>query len=889
MALSAGTRLGHYEVIAPLGAGGMGEVYRARDTRLGRDVAIKVMPEHLAAQPELRARFEREARTASSLNHPNICTLHDIGREGETDFIVMELVEGESLAQRLVRGALPTAEALRIAIEISDALEKAHRAGIVHRDLKPGNIMLGKTGAKLMDFGLARATGLAPAPGSSALSHTPTATRGLTREGSIVGTFQYMAPEQLEGGEADARTDVWALGAVLYEMSTGAKAFAGSSQASLIAAILKDTPRPVSQVQPLAPPALDRLIQACLAKDPEQRVQTAHDVRLQLQWIAEGGSQAGVPAPVAARRRRNEGLAWAVAAIAGAVAIALGAWSVLRRPEPPRVLRFEIGAPAGASAIRWPQISPDGRLLTFLANDSAGVSAIWLRSLDAIEAHRLPGTEGAGRPFWSPDSRFLDYIAEGKLRKVPVSGGPPVVIAETPGGFDGTWGAGNVILYDGAAGDSIRGVPASGGNVRIYTTLDRKVGDSQHAWPSFLPDGHHFLYVASVGSSTSRGVIRVGDTGSGRTITLGQTDGRVQYVPQGFLVYTLDGNLLAQPFDAGRLATIGDPVPVGENIDMGNAAGYFSASPAGMLAYSSQRQSAQSQLQWFDRTGRPLGTVGAPGGFHDIAISPDGTRVLISITDRQKNTDDIWVRQVSNGITSRLTFDPAEDINPIWSPDGQSIAWASNSVNGTFRTRIRLASGAGEMDSLRTGIAYHEGPVSWSRDGRSILVRALTPTTSWDIERVPLPPGQKMTPVVSTPFVDTFAEESPDGRWLAYQTNESGRNEVYVVPMSGGSGKWQVSSSGGISPHWRADGRELFYRSPGDQTIYSVPINAGASFESGTPVRLFQVPVVESNYNGWRWQPTRDGQRFLVNTPLQGPERQSFTVVTNWTQELKRR
>src|SRR6266571_2250103 len=663
MPLAANTRLGPYEILTPLGAGGMGEVYRARDTRLGRDVAIKVLPQHLTSSPEVRARFEREARTVSSLNHPHICTLHDIGREGDTDYLVMELVEGETLADRLAAGPLPALEALRIGIEIADALDKAHRAGIVHRDLKPGNIMLAKSGAKLMDFGLARAAGLAAAAGP--LTQSPTMTRPLTAEGSIVGTFQYMAPEQLDAGEADARADLWALGAVLYEMATGQKAFTGHSQASLIASILKEEPRPLSQLQPLAPPALDRLIRACLAKDPDQRIQTAHDLKLQLQWILEGGSQAGIPAPVAARRRQRESLAWAIAAVAGLVVLGPGAWRVAHRPAPPRVLRFEVGSPAHVEALGWPRLSPDGQMLAFLGTDSSGTQQIWVRPLDALEAHPLPGTEGAGRPFWSPDSRFLGYITEGKLRKVPVAGGPPVTLADTPGGYDGTWGSGNIILFDGAGTDSIRGVPASGGTMRGFTRIDHAGGEAFHAWPYFLPDGRHFLYVSYRGASPDQGTITVGTVGSNQTRKLGDTDGRVEWSPPGYLVFTREGTLMAQPFDARALKTTGDPVPVGENITMGNASGFFSVSAAGLLAYRSERGREQSQLVWFDRSGKSLGEAGPPAEYRDIALSPDGTRIAASIVDPQKGREDLWVRQLARGVIFFFKQKTAYEINPV--------------------------------------------------------------------------------------------------------------------------------------------------------------------------------------------------------------------------------
>jgi Tol biopolymer transport system component len=883
--LNPGAKLGPYEIVAPLGAGGMGEVYRARDTRLGRDVAIKVLSEHLSAAPDLRARFEREARTISSLNHPHICTLHDIGREGDTDYLVMELVEGETLADRLAKGPLPTPDVLRIGIEVADALDRAHRAGIVHRDLKPGNVMLAKSGAKLMDFGLARASVIAAAPGST--SRSPTMTRPLTAEGSIVGTFQYMAPEQLEGAEADARSDLWALGVLLYEMATGKKAYSGHSQASLIASILKDEPPPVSQVMPLAPPALDRLIRACLAKDPEQRIQTAHDVKLQLSWIAEGGSQAGTPAPVAARRRHREALAWSMAVLLLVVAAGLAALLVARRPPEPRVLRFVVSAPPAVTGLDWPRLSPDGKMLAFLASDSTGTQWIWVRPLDALEAHSLPGTEGAGRPFWSPDSRFLAYISEGKLRKVPVGGGPPVTLADTPGGYDGTWGTKDLILFDGTAADSIRGVPAGGGSVRAYTRFARASGEGQQGWPYFLPDGNLFLYVSYRGAALTDGVITLATVDSDETRELGGTDGRVEYVREGYLVFTRQGTLMAQRFDAKALEVIGDPVPVGENITMGTAAGYFSVSDAGMLAYRSQRSREQSRLSWFDRSGRPLGNEGPPGEYRDIALSPDGGTVAMSIVDPQKRRDDVWVRQLSRGVTSRLTFDDGDEINPVWSPDGMRIAYASDR-SGSFRPYSRLASGVGVDDSLAAAGTGACGPTDWSRDGRTIVMRAQSGATGWDVWLDSVPPGAKPAAFASSPFNEQWGRLSPDGRWVAYQSNESGRPEIYVQAASGVGGKWQVSTAGGAQPQWRADGREIYYRAP-DQTITAVSVTAGESFVAGTPVPLFKAPTVESTYTGVRWLPTADGQRFLVNVPVRGPEAAHFTVVTSWTTELTRR
>ncbi|MEK7329965.1 MAG: hypothetical protein AAB113_04110, partial [Candidatus Eisenbacteria bacterium] len=567
-------------------------------------------------------------------------------------------------------------------------------------------------------------------------------------------------------------------------------------------------------------------------------------------------------------------------------ALALAAQSVLRRPAPPAVLRFQVDAPSNAATLGWPRLSPDGTMLAFLASDSSGVQRVWVRPLAALEARSLPGTEGAGRPFWSPDSRFLAYIAEGKLRKVPIAGGPPVTLADTPGGWDGSWGTGDLILFDGGPTDSIRGVPASGGTVRGFTRFDRAADESQQGWPFFLPDGKHFLYVSSRGAAVSQGTITIGTVDSDETRTLGETDGRVEYVPQGYLVFTREGTLMAQPFDARALKTTGDPVPVGENITMGNAAGFFSVCATGVLAYRSERGREQSQLRWFDRGGKPLGDAGPAAEYRDIALSPDGTRLALTIVDAQKGREDIWVRHLARGVTSRLTFDDGNELNPVWSPDGERVAYASDRA-GPFRVYIRLASGVGGEDSIASAASGNNGPTAWSRDGQTLAVRVLG-SNAWDTWLVPLSPGGKPVQFVATPFSDQWARFSPDGRWLAYQSSQSGRNEIYVQAASGAGGKWQISTAGGTQPWWRSDGREIFYRAL-DQTITAVPVTAGETFEAGTPSPLFRAPIVETTITGSRWLPTEDGQRFLVNMPLRGPERARFTVVTNWTADLSRK
>ena len=885
--LAAGTRLGPYEIVAPLGAGGMGEVYRARDTRLGREVAVKVLPPALTPSPEARARFEREAKAVSSLNHPHICTLFDVGREGETDYLVMELIEGETLAERLAKGALPGADVLRLGSQIADALDRAHRAGVVHRDLKPANVMLTRSGAKLMDFGLARATGLA-GPGSgatiAALTTSPTMAQPLTAEGSLVGTFQYMSPEQLEGREADARSDLWALGCVLYEMATGRRAFEGKSQASLIAAILERQPPPPSQIAPLVAPGLDRVIQQCLAKDPEERIQTAHDVRLQVQWVAEGGSQAGVPATVSSRRRGRERAAWAAAGALAVVVLALGTALVLGRAPEPRVVRFDVRPPAAVTDISWPRLSPDGRMLAFIGTDSTGRRRLWIRPLDAVEAHPLADMAGVSRPFWSPDSRFLGFITEGKLRKVSVAGGPAVTICDAPGGYDGSWGTGGWILFDGSAADSIRGVPASGGRPKPFTRIDRAHGETQHGWPSFLPDGKHFVFVA-YGGGPSGGTIRFGVVGSTASTSLGPTDGRVEYTTPGYLVYVNAGTLVAQRFDAGAGRTKGDPVPVGEDVTMGAESGDFSVSGAGVLAYRSQGAQERSLLQWMSRDGRVLGEAGAPGVYEDVALSPDGSRLAVSLVGDQPQTRDIWIRDLARGVSSRLTFDASDDIWPVWSPDGMRVAYCDNR-DGEFRCFAKPANGVGAEDSLAHVRGGQDGPTDWSA-AANVILTARFGADGWDIWAQSADGKGAPHPVIQTPFNERSAKLSPDGRWMAYSSNESGRSEVYVVPYPGPGGKWQVSTAGGIYPQWRGDGKELFFQAP-DQTLMSDSVTTGAAFEVGVPAPLFRMRLRDSQFTGYRWAPARDGQRFLVDTPGAGASAGRFVVASEWTSELKR-
>ncbi|HEY7369861.1 MAG TPA: protein kinase, partial [Thermoanaerobaculia bacterium] len=587
----------------------------------------------------------------SALTHAHICTLYDVGREGGVDYLVMELLEGETLSNRLLKGPLSMDQALAYGIQICDALEKAHRQGIVHRDLKPGNIMLTKSGVKLLDFGLAK---LAP-PGSgvhSDSSHLATEAQAsipLTERGTILGTYQYMSPEQLEGGEADARSDIFALGAILYEMATGRKAFSGKSQASLIGSILRDDPTSVSEVAPMIPPAFSRVIRTCLAKDPDDRFQTAHDVRLQLQWVAEGGSQAGLPAPVAARRKSREKLAWAVAGAAILAAGLLAFGFVRRAPAPPRMLRFEIPVPEDVTAVDAPRLSPDGKIVAFNATDKSGKIQVWLRPLNALEARPLAGTEGTTRPFWSPDSQFLGFFAEGKLKKIDISGGPPQKICDAPTGADGTWSPEGVILYDGTGADPIFRVSASGGTPTVAAKQEASRKETSVGWPEFLPDGRHFLYLAT-GQRPEDNAYRIGVLDSTETVLLGPAQTLVTYAPPGYLLFARDRTLVAQPFDWKSRKTKGEPKPLAEQIGTDSVGlARFSVSRDGVLAYRTGESG--SRLLWMNRAGQELGLEGDAGEINNPSLSKSGDRLAFSQVDARTGNVDVWIRDLTRGVT----------------------------------------------------------------------------------------------------------------------------------------------------------------------------------------------------------------------------------------------
>ncbi len=885
MTLAAGSKLGPYEIVSAIGAGGMGEVYRARDTRLDRTVAVKVLPEHLTGNEELRQRFEREARTISQLSHPHICALYDVGREGSADYLVMEFLEGETLASRLNKGALPSEQLLRYGIEIADALDKAHRQGIVHRDLKPGNVMLTKSGVKLLDFGLAKYQTAARAEslsGASRLATEAQPSAPLTERGTVLGTFQYMAPEQLEGGEADARSDIFAFGAVLYEMATGRKAFTGKSQASLAGSILRDDPPSVNEIAPMTPPALNRVIKTCLAKDPEDRFQTAHDVKLQLQWVAEGGSQAGLPAPVAARRKSRERLAWGVAAAAVVAAAALGFGFVRRAPVAPRIVRFQIATPDGVTSIDAPKISPDGRYLAFNASDTDGKAQIWIRSLNAMEAHPLPGTEGASRPFWSPDSRFLGFMADGKLKKIEVTGGPAQKICDAPTGSDGSWSPAGVILFDGTGKDPIYRVAAAGGVPAVAAQADPSRKESEVGWPEFLPDGRHFLYMA-INQKPEDSAYRVGSLDSKESRQVASAQTLVTYAPPGFLIYARDRTLVAQRFDSKSLRTVGEPVPLAEQIGMGaSGLARFSVSREGTLAYRTGESG--SRLLWMNRSGKEIETLGDRGEYGNPALSPSGDRLAFDLSDPRSGKSDIWIRDLVRGVNSRFTFGGSNSISPVWSPDGNAIIFSSDR-NGNFDLYEKPASGQGEEKLLLKNDEF-KFACDWSRDGRTIVYSSQGKKTGWDIWAFPLSGESKPIPVVVGPFQEIDPVLSPDGRFVAYVSNESGRSEIYVQSFPVAKGKWQVSTAGGVDPSWRADGKEILYRGL-DQKLTAVEIGGAEPFQAGIPKSLFTAHVPPGPGRN-RYSASADGERFLFVAPLSRDSMNPTTVVLNWNADLGR-
>ncbi len=890
MTLPAGTRLGPYEILSPIGAGGMGEVYRAKDTRLGRDVAVKVLPTEMSSSPELRQRLEREAKTISQLSHPHICTLHDVGHQDGTDYLVMEYLEGETLADRLSKGALPVDQALRIGIEIAGALDAAHRCGIVHRDLKPGNVMLTKSGVKLLDFGLAKLA--APQRGAvSQATSLPTAlqeSQPLTTRGTILGTFQYMAPEQLEGGEADARSDIFAFGCVLYEMLTGQKAFMGKSQASLIGSIMHTEPPPMSSVQPMISPALDRIVKGCLAKEPEHRWSTAHDVMLQLQWIAEGGSQAGLPAPVVARRKNREKLAWAVAAVAVLAALAFAAGYVRRAPRPLRGIRATLQFPE-KMFLGDLAISPDGTRLAFTASKAGGQPDLWIRNLDGSSAQPVVGAENASFPFWSPDGHFIGFFADRKLKRVDSSSGTILTICDADRGVGGTWNRDGTIVFGPVPTSALFRVAASGGQPVPVTKLDASRHETAHRYPQFLPDGGHFLYMAAnlAGPPDDpANAIRVGSLDGSLDKMVVRTLSNAAYA-SGRLLYAREGTLFAHRFDLSRLEIQGDPTPAAQKVGQSNWQSFtlFSASDDGVLV-TSPTFAPSSRLLWLDRSGREVGSIGDSAPFGSARLSPDGRKLAVDVFDPVHDASDIWVYDTASGTgTKFVSGTQAHETNPIWSPDGSRIVFASDRKAKGVRFNLWIKPLEGGKEEPFGDAGENRTPEDWSRDGRVVSFQAIpiSGRRNFQLWILDTGAGNRASPFAVEALAQGNSRFSPDGRWIAYGSDESGRAEVYVRPFPSGSGTWQVSTSGGAFANWRRDGKELFFLGL-DFKLMAVPITADAKFHAGTPVPLFAVHPG----GGTVYDVSSDGQRFLVNSVASDVGSPPLELFIHWTALLEK-
>jgi serine/threonine protein kinase len=865
--ISAGTRLGPYEIVAPIGAGGMGEVYKARDVRLDRTVAVKILPAEFAQNTQLKVRFEREARTISQLSHPNICALYDVGE----NYLVMELLDGETVAERLSRGPLPLTDVLKYGAQIAEALGKAHREGVIHRDLKPGNVMLTKSGAKLLDFGLAKSIAQAGTPVEATLQ------KPLTQEGFVLGTFQYMAPEQLAGEEPDARTDIFALGAVLYEMATGKRAFEGKTKTSLVAAIVSADPKPISELQPLTPPALEHAIRKCLAKERDDRWQSAADIAEELRWIGQERATT--------QRHRVWPLMIFSAALALIIGALAGAWSAARNRVVPPMTYSEINPPDGAAFIfdaASAVVSPDGKMLAFVAQPRDGQPTLWVRPLDSPVSSAFRSTENALFPFWAPDSKSIGFFADGKLKRIAIDGGAPetVAVAGTPRG--GAWSPDGTILFTPTPASPLFRVPAAGGEVRQVTTLNEDRGDTSHRFPVFLPDGRHFLFFIQGASEFN---VAVGSLDSKDTHTVATAEAGIVFVPPDWVLLLREGVLRVQRIDLKTFHLTGEAVPLAEGLQSSGSLNFVnvSASTNGVLTFARGSSATASTLTFFDRAGKDLGTVGnAPAEQVDVAVAPDEHAVAVARYGTSASAD-IWVADLHRNIQTRQTFSPANEFAPVWSPDSGSIVFSSfDKSPGDLWIKYVDSSGPGQVffADRRRKVA-----TSWSPDGNYVIFHVLTPGMDWDIEAYSIR-DRRVIPLVKTPATEIHGQVSPDSKWLAYSSTESGRMEVFVRPFLGGNEHWQISGGGGAMPRWSHDGRQLYFVTPDAKLMVAV-VHSAATFSADLPKVMFQTQMrLVTGVTRLQYDVMRDG-RLLINSRQPGAQEQArLVLVQNWTRKL---
>ena len=883
MAIQIGQQLGTLEITALLGKGGMGEVYRARDTRLKREVAIKILPDEFARDVDRVNRFQREAEVLASLSHQNIAGIYDLQEVDGARFLVLELVEGETLADRIARGPIPIDEALLIAKSICEALEAAHEQGIVHRDLKPANIKITPDGkVKVLDFGLAK---IGQTQSSSVLSNSPTLLSG-SMPGMIIGTAAYMSPEQARGRDADQRSDVFAFGCVLYEMLTGRQAFRGEDVSDVLASVMKLDPD-WSLLSQNAPASIHKLIRRCLTKDRKHRLQAIGEARIVMEdQLANPESEAEGAKPAEALSSK---LAWILAAVGIAAALIVSFVHFRARPAVERTQRYTITLPENTASVHSFAISPDSHYVAIAAVVN-GRRQLWLRPLDSFQAHAMPGTEDATYPFWSPDSRHIGFFAQGKLKKVAASGGPPQSLCDAQDGRGGSW-TGDMIVFapNGSAGGVIQRVSANGGGIPADVTTPKGVT----RYPVLLPDGRRFLYLVTGVSAEHNGIEMRSLDGKEAQNILGAESSFV--LTTGYLLFVRENNLMAQSFDAASGQTIGEVFQVAEGVSpTNNSYTPVTASETGVLVYERGGFAAgeNNQMGWYDRNGKLLDAVGDVGRVWDPAISPDEKSV--AYWRSSASGGDLWVRNLARGVEQRLTTDASFNVAPFWSPTGDRIVFRSTSGGSNGNLYQKAASGTGK-DELLFGGPNNKVPAQWSRDGRFIVYSELDPKTKWDISVLPMNGRTDRKPIqfLRSEFNELFGQLSPDNYWMAYTSDESGQREVYVRPFPTGDGQWRISIAGGEQPRWRGDGNELFFVGADDKmmavAVKAVP-GAKPTFEAGAPVPLFETHLAQS-YNGSlpEYDVTADGKRFLIDTTGDRPTTgQQLNVVVNWTTGLKK-
>ena len=902
MTLSEGSKLGRYEIRSVIGVGGMGEVYRASDPKIGRDVAIKVLPSDFSADKERVARFEQEAQAAGALNHPNILAIYDVDTQDDVLYVVSELLEGEELRVYLDEGSIPLRKVTEYAQQIISGLSAAHEKGIVHRDLKPENLFITKDDrVKILDFGLAKLR----EPETNIHGSEDATRRALTNPGAVMGTVGYMSPEQVRGIAVDHRSDIFSFGVILYEMLTGTRAFHGDSVVETMNAILKEDVSEFEDENRRIPPSFDKLMRRCLEKKPDHRFHSAHDLGFALEALSAPTSSSGTNLTTTAKALTDDSatrstwlgrIALAVAALFLVTTVILSAL-YFRRVEPQSpAMRFSLAPPEKINFAEASAISPDGQQVAFVGVNASGVTSLWVRPLSSVDARQLTGTEGAAFPFWSPDSRFLGFFAGNKLRKTEAAGGPIQTLADAssdPRG--GIWAADGTIIFSPGTLSPLLRISASGGLATPFTVLDAEKGQSSHRWPSLMADGRHFiyygrgnqpeeqgLYVASIDSPVSKFIVQTSVMGS-----YVETEGK------GVLLYVRDSTLMAQSFNASKLELSGEAVPLvpGLRIFPGEtgptAYACFSVADGRLLYRTGDLQ--VTRLTWFDRAGKSLGAITEPGDYHELSLSLDGKKLLFGRGGGDNSiATDIFLLDTARGNTTRLTFDPSSQSSSLFSPDESRVAYTSVNSNETaIYTRASNGSGGEELILAGTAISF---PDSWSRDGKYILYETNAGSkTKFDLWIIPMFGDRTPFPYLQTDFVESHAQFSPDGRWIAYSSDESGRAEVYIQSFPVGGGKWQVSNAGGDQPQWRSDGKELFYIAS-DRSLMAVAISGGASLDVGRPEPLFQtsVPLTgiadDRNY----YVPTQDGQRFVINSLANAENTQPITLVLNWAAELKK-